>query len=371
MKYDKIFPCSLFLFVIAFTILSFVNGPASGIDEITNRERSLSLNNNYSFSNIKKVFENHSDNKIWYKEKLYAFLSNFELDYFKRSIKPDKIIKGKGDWFYLGNDFSEVIEETNGVRQLEESDIEKIKSNIGKLREIFKKEDIEFVVVVAPNKHTVYPENLPFDIDKSVSTKLDQLSNADIPGLIDLRKNLLENKNNARLFHKTNSHWNGFGGFYGYEQIVNYLNSNYDMQLDILSKNQVAYDTIYTQKEDLTKMIKVEFEEEKISSRVIESELYKLADVIYNEDYPNHKIRKFQAVFENENCSASCLNNVILIRDSFGAEFVNHLLYNTKRLNTLQSRHIDYKYIINNKPDLVIFEIVERRVEKLISYLNI
>ena len=135
-----------------------------------------------------------------------------------------------------------------------------------------------------------------------------------------------------------------------------------------LTANLVEFDNIYTQKEDLTKMIKVEYEEERINARINKTDSYNpSSDVIYNQDFPKEKKPKFQTIIDNQSCNNKCLDNIILFRDSFGSELIKFLLFNTKRLNVIHSQKVDINYIIDQKPNLVIFEIVERNVEVLFS----
>lgn len=90
------------------------------------------------------------------------------------------------------------------------------------------KQGIQYLFVVAPSKHTIYPEYLPrYMKASSKGTRLDQLAGylrdqSDID-LIDLRAPLLEAKPSGLLYYKTDSHWNSMGGFLAYENIVNHM----------------------------------------------------------------------------------------------------------------------------------------------------
>lgn len=371
MNTNKTFPVVLFLLLISYTLLSFIIKSDSKIDEVSMTNKTLKPDDTFTLAKVKKIIEDHFENNITYKPHFYKYISNFEINYLKRSIKPNKVICGDEDWLFLGSDFSDVIEETNCIENFDVKEIEVIKNKIIALRAKLNKHDIEFVIVAAPNKHTIYPEHLPFKISKSGETKLDQLSKTKILGFIDLREILKNNKKRNRLYYKADTHWNAFGGLYGYRKIVDYLNTNFHFQLDVLSDDQIFFDTIYRKQLDLAKMIRIEREEENIKIRIKKSKSHTPIEVTYNRDYPNYKQKRYQAIYKNENCQESCIDKVLFFRDSFGAEIINYLSYNTKELNVFQTQYLDLKYIIDQKPKLVIFEIVERRIEKLDTYLNI
>jgi len=94
--------------------------------------------------------------------------------------------------------------------------------------------------------------------------------------------------------------------------------------LPVLTANRVIFDTIYTQKEDLTKIIKVQYEEEWINARVNKTKSYNPSkDITFNKDYPNAQKPKFQTTISNNNCNKSCPDNILLFRDSFGMNLLS------------------------------------------------
>ena len=81
--------------------------------------------------------------------------------------------------------------------------------------------NINYLLLVAPNKQTIYPEYLPFhSAIEAGQTRLDHLlsripaSAADV--LIDVRELLRAAKGEARLYAKSDTHWNYFGASLGF-----------------------------------------------------------------------------------------------------------------------------------------------------------
>ena len=361
---DKLFVGAFFLFLSTFSVLSLFRIGQKETDAISNKEINISFNGDYSFSNSKRLVREHFDNRIAYKSAIYKALSNFELNLFDRSIKPNKVVKGNNGWYYLGNDFRNVLETSAGLSIYPKRKRKVLINKLIKLKKKFNNEGIDFVIAVAPNKHSVYPEHLPYT--SNGLTKLDILDKNNIPGFINFKTPLLEYKNQNRLYHKTNSHWNSLGSFYAYQHLIDRLNKESDMNLVPLNITQLRFDTVLSYSEDLTAMIQIEELEQRIESKIIKSsETYNTIDIGSNINYPNHKKHQFERIFKNLKCSDNCLSKTIFYRDSFGTDMINLLLYNTKQLNVVHSYTMDFDYIKKQKPDLVIYEIVERNIDFL------
>jgi alginate O-acetyltransferase complex protein AlgJ len=84
---------------------------------------------------------------------------------------------------------------------------------------------IRYLVVVAPNKETIYPEFMPPELRPVRNyTRLDQLladlrQHSNVP-IIDLRPALWRAKSEARVYHKTDTHWNDAGALVASREIL-------------------------------------------------------------------------------------------------------------------------------------------------------
>jgi hypothetical protein len=79
-----------------------------------------------------------------------------------------------------------------------------------------------------PNKNTVYPEKLPKAFSRPAKeSHLDQMLRyvAAHPGLdvVDLRPALRMAKDENQIFYVTDSHWNAYGAFAAYREIMKHL----------------------------------------------------------------------------------------------------------------------------------------------------
>jgi hypothetical protein len=88
------------------------------------------------------------------------------------------------------------------------------------------------LLVIPPNKTTVYPEYMPQHIPvMGATSRLDQFAeymraNGHVR-IVDLRATLIRASNNQLTYYRTDSHWNDLGAYYGYVDILNALSAEY------------------------------------------------------------------------------------------------------------------------------------------------
>jgi alginate O-acetyltransferase complex protein AlgJ len=87
---------------------------------------------------------------------------------------------------------------------------------------------IRYLVMIPPNKSTIYPDMMPSDLAPLARpSRLDQLleflgKNSEVD-VLDIRPALLEARKRERLYAYTDTHWNDAGAFVAYGQIARRL----------------------------------------------------------------------------------------------------------------------------------------------------
>ena len=91
--------------------------------------------------------------------------------------------------------------------------------------------DIAFYWVLAPNKHTIYPDMLPsFAQAELAECNVDRLSSAlqaVVPSFLDLRDPLRQARDEKRLYPKTDTHWNEWGAAHGMKRLIEVVRSDF------------------------------------------------------------------------------------------------------------------------------------------------
>jgi hypothetical protein len=139
------------------------------------------------------------------------------------------VVVGKDGWLYLARDRSiNVLEEHRAVTPLTTAQIELLTSVFEKRQAWLAKRGIKYLVVVPPNKDSIYPEFLP-DAYKQIGpvSRMGQImqyiNSRTKLNVLDLRPTLLAAKKDTQVFYSTDSHWNSSGAFPSYQAIVERL----------------------------------------------------------------------------------------------------------------------------------------------------
>ncbi len=136
---------------------------------------------------------------------------------------PSRVLVGRDGWlFYDGDD---AIEDYRGTNLFSEAELARWKQVLTERRDWLAKRGIRYVFVVAPNKPAIYSEYLPRSINRvTEQTRLGQLADylareSDLT-FINLTDAILQAKTERRVFHKTDTHWNAYGAFAGYRELM-------------------------------------------------------------------------------------------------------------------------------------------------------
>jgi alginate O-acetyltransferase complex protein AlgJ len=133
-----------------------------------------------------------------------------------------RVVIGRNGWlFYGGGRMIDDFRRTSpfSARQLSDwCDVLRAR------RDWLARRGIRYVLMIAPNQQTVYPEQMPRSIvPVGAVSRLDQLKarlSRDHDFIfVDPRDRLISGKRQFPTYHKTDTHWNDFGSFVAYTQL--------------------------------------------------------------------------------------------------------------------------------------------------------
>lgn len=167
-------------------------------------------------------FETYFDDHLGFRDqliKIFNYCKVFGLE--KSPVK--KVLLGQNGWLY----YTEVqsIEDYRGLSPLPESEMLKEKLILENRAGWLAAQGIQYLVVVAPNKQSIYPEFLPDHLTRvNPKTRMDRFqdylaANSNL-AILDLRPILRSKKNQQLLYHPTDTHWNAAGRFIAYQEIA-------------------------------------------------------------------------------------------------------------------------------------------------------
>lgn len=150
----------------------------------------------------------------WMNEKLFGRSSN------------SKTVVGRDGWYFL----SETLDDYRGVSALSERGIYRLKRTLDLINEYSIDSNITFVFFVAPNKNSIYPEYMPWNIrQSSYPSNLDRLSKEmkEDAYYLDVKTVLQKSAQDQSryIYLKNDSHWNNIGALAAYNALQDNLNS--------------------------------------------------------------------------------------------------------------------------------------------------
>jgi alginate O-acetyltransferase complex protein AlgJ len=217
---------------------------------------------------------------------------------------------------------------------------------------------IVYAFVLTPSKHLIYPEKLPSAFQPvNPDSRADQLvdylvRHTEVP-IIDLRPSLLRKKELLRPYHKTDTHWNEYGGFVGYYDIVQYLKEHLS-DIHIIRMNHTHFAMVEGPSGDLAAALNLQnriIEEKPVPTKV---ELSCITNsTIAGEDGPAARNQQwFSTQCEGRD------NRLLMFRDSYSLALMPYLSESFAYVYYVPHSPVkleDFKRIATEqKPDVII-----------------
>ncbi len=137
---------------------------------------------------------------------------------------------GKDGWLYFTGNRS--IDDYQKVDFLGEKDLSRLQTKLDQLNNDLGQRCITLLVVIAPNKTTIYPQYMPDQIPvigqkSSLDKFVEYMRQKGETPILDLRSTLLTASKSQDIYYKTDAHWNDVGAYYGYAAIMHALAADY------------------------------------------------------------------------------------------------------------------------------------------------
>jgi alginate O-acetyltransferase complex protein AlgJ len=139
------------------------------------------------------------------------------------------VIIGKDGWLFYRPDGDQNLIAYRGLNPFSDDELNVWQELLEKRNAFLASRGIPLLVVVPPDKQTIYPEYLPPEFHRlrpqsRLDQLIDRLRQTHSPvRLIDLRPALLAAKPTALLYYRTDTHWNDSGSYVGYRAIIPFV----------------------------------------------------------------------------------------------------------------------------------------------------
>ncbi len=266
----------------------------------------------------------------------------------------DALMVGRDGWLFLAQDFA--LASYRAETPFAPEALDAWAALLTDLEQRLAARDARLLVVIAPNKSSIYEEKLPPGVARaSARSRTDELverlrETAVEP--LDLRQALLEAKQQTEVYARRDTHWNGRGAYVAYRAILERLGGpEAPLGPDAVAERHPVRPGDLSRMVPLGKWLREpQLEVVPVAPRAVRLEP---APAI---EKPSRVQRKHQ-VFE---VADPRLPRALVYRDSFATALVPLLSEHFQRSVWRWERTIDPELVEAERPDVVIFEIAER-----------
>lgn len=177
---------------------------------------SFSITKDFSFGKFDSTYRARRD--------LVALYSNLRMKLGDRVFNK-AVVGGDGWIFYTGE---QSIPDYQNTTPFSQERLQQLQQALDRLNAELTGQGKTLLVVVAPNKSSIYSQFMPAQIPVLGETsRLDQFLNYmrqhGQTRVLDLRPTLIEASQSGDVYYKVDTHWNDMGAYYAYRGILNAL----------------------------------------------------------------------------------------------------------------------------------------------------
>lgn len=342
-------------FFMLLLLLPFFNDSLGWYKDESQEKRTLAKRPQLDSGNVldyPKNFEKYYNDNFSFKNLLVNLGGKIKYYCFNSSAVSDKLSVGKNGWLFLNGSFYWITKDLNRENLYTPAELKATVAEWERRVAFMKKDSICFYKAMWPDKHYIYPEFLPYNmkvIMKDTLSRCDQAVNylkaikSDFK-IVDVRPALGLAKRGRLIYQKYDSHWNAYGAFVAYTELLNCLSVDYPTLKPL---PETAFDIKWEEQEagDLAEIIGIKVTENKpvftlktkrVNSKKIPTDGFPAQTLIY------------------ENTGAATNLTALIFRDSFTNEMIRFLNLHFAKVVLIWNTPYSDDLVNKVHPDLVI-----------------
>jgi len=298
--------------------------------------KTLTLANLNEFVSSYEIFFN--DN-FGFRQILISINSTIRITLFNASAIK-KVVIGKNNWLFYDNPADGIgLDSYLGRSSFSKNQLDLISAELASWSQRPENNGKKILLVIAPDKQTIYPEKLPRGINKIGESQMDQIMETGSISrqgkVLDLRNTISNAKKVSPVYYKTDTHWNKFGALVAFQSIERTLSEN----SNIPSSEYEVKNLKVNHGGDLATMLSA-------------SNLYQDEESVVTNS-PS---------FCDENIKQS---KILVFHDSFGDALIPYFSECSPKSIFIASPTPEPSKVIKENPDVIIWEIAERYLNRL------
>ena len=310
-----------------------------------------------TLNDFPKAYENYFNDHLAFKNDISKIRANILYSLFDTSFS-DRVIVGKDGWLFYNSEAANdgnTIENYYGNELFDNEKKELYATSLSETNSKLKDKNIEFYALAIPNKETIYSDKLKGILPKNPNNlnKLDDLvkylnDNTDL-NIVYPKEALYKNRNKQDTYFKFDTHWNNYGAYIGTIELVKAIEKEYvEPKIKIEKENASG---------DLAKM--------NLTKDVLKNQEPKIIEF-----YDDVKYTCLDEGATLQNCKsdkATFDKTILFVGDSFRELMVQYLSKVYKNVIFVHRNNYNEDFIEKYKPDIVVYEVVERYTSSLLG----
>lgn len=283
---------------------------------------------------------------------------------------------GKDGWLYYMYDDSQ--EDIRREIHYSEDELAAICEAQQAAADYLKSQGISYYLMVCPDKHTVYPEYLPdglsgYEGESRFDGLCAALNENTTVNLVDTRQAVIDEKDGAQLYFKTDTHWNALGAYVGYTELVERIAEDYP-NVRIVSRDECTLTEEEWHDGDMAGFIGQSDElSDTLYTWSVNGSTVQLVESPYAEtsDDPTRPILCYENPDHPELPTAVIFRDSFMGRDASCTLMLPLLADSFSKVTIVWSTSVLDHIVENEEPDIVVMEYVERYSGNAIQGMNV
>ena len=289
-------------------------------------------------------------------------------------------LKNLNDIFVFKNVFNRIVflgkekwlfHKWNNTYSFNEEELEMAKNNLIHFRDELKKNNIDFILLICPDKQLVYPEYVPNYIKGKLPNNGTEIfveyikNNTDIK-VVYPKEEFLKYKDKYQLYYKYDAHWNTLGAYIEYTQLMKsfgiYIDNIDNVDIKYFDGNQSYNFLGVYQYNDMAYLLSLNS-----LKYYNDDKTYIISNYIIKNYETNYYISSENFSFNSKSYKSK--DNIMIIRDSYAMNMYDYIATGFKQSEFIHIYTFKNKNITEYNPDIVVFESVERFLKVRMLYV--
>ena len=310
--------------------------------------------NAVSIGQYPRRFEQYFNDNLGFRHVL-TFCHNYALLFWFGMSPSDQVLIGKEGWLFWGEADERAVYER--LSRYSEADLDVLRRSLRLIRSWLDDRHVRFLVVLSPDKSTIYPEYMPASITRgdgpSYGDQLVAVCGEAGVTVVDTRETLRRAKRDWQVYYRDDTHWNTVGAYVAAAEITARLREWFP-NVPPMQEGGVTLGPEQHRAGDLAVFLGLD--------RVLRERCRELqwpgtqgtGGIVpaAAERSPRYTYRTGDATSPR----------ALMFMDSFGVPLAPLLARDFQALQTVWSHCFNPGDVIKDRPDVVILEIVERKL---------